>query len=69
MLKNNTNIAWMISKSSTLEKMGTFPNEMIHITPRRVVHFHGHRNEIVFFMKPFIFVDFNNGAKFCNYIC
>jgi hypothetical protein len=78
MLKNNTNIVWKIeckkkkkvtSKSSTMEKTGTFPDETIHITPRCVVHLHGHQNKIVLFMKPFILVDFSNGDKFCNYIC
>jgi hypothetical protein len=31
-----------------------------------VVHFHGHWNKVVPLLKPFIFVDFNNGDKFCS---
>jgi hypothetical protein len=37
-----------------MAKTGTFPNEMIHIMPRCVVHLHGHYNKMVPFMKPFI---------------
>jgi hypothetical protein len=50
-----------------MKKMGTFLNEMIHITPRCAMHLHGHRNKVVPLMKPSIFVDFNNGVKFHNY--
>jgi hypothetical protein len=28
------------------EKTNTFPNETIRITPKYVVHFHGHRNKM-----------------------
>ncbi len=52
---------------SIVEKMNTYSNETIHITSRCTMHLHGHHNKVVSFMKPFIFVDFNNGAKFCNY--
>jgi hypothetical protein len=34
-----------------------------------VVHLHGHRNKMVIFMKPSIFVNLNNGVKFNNYTC
>jgi len=47
-----------------MEKMGTFLNEMIHITLEGVVHFQGHQNKVVPFMKPSIFVNFSNGIKF-----
>ncbi len=59
----------MISQSSIMEKMGTFLDETIHIMPRCTMHFHGHWNKVVPFMKPFIFVDLNNGTKFYNCIC
>jgi len=48
-----------------MEKMSTFPDEMIHIMFRCVMHFHGHQNK----MMPFILVDFNNGIEFYNYTC
>ncbi len=47
--------------------MNTFPNETIHIMFGCIVHFHGHGNEMMPLMKPFILVDFNNGVKFHNY--
>jgi len=47
-----------------MEKTSTFPNEMIHITPKYVVHLHGHRNKMVPLMKPFILANFNDGVKF-----
>jgi hypothetical protein len=50
-----------------MEKMNTFFDETIHITPRCVVHLHGHRNKVASLMKPSIFMDFNNGVKFHNY--
>ncbi len=56
----------MISRSSIVEKTSTFSIETIHITPKCVVHFHGHWNKMVLLLKPSIFVDLNNGAKFCN---
>jgi hypothetical protein len=59
----------MTSQSSIVEKIGTLPNETIHIMPRCTMHLHGHRNKVVPFMKPFIFVDLSKGAKICNYTC
>jgi hypothetical protein len=35
------------SRSSIVEKMSTFPDEMIHIMHGCTVHFHGHRNKVV----------------------
>jgi hypothetical protein len=58
----------MTSWSFIVKKMGTFLDETIHIIPKCVMHLHGHQNKVVPFMKPFILVDLNNGAKFCNYI-
>ncbi len=57
----------MPSRLSIMEKIGTFPDETIHITPRCVVHFHGHQNKVVPFMKPSILVDLNNHTKFRSY--
>jgi hypothetical protein len=54
---------------SIVEKTGTFPDEMIHITPGCAMHFHGHWNKVVPFMKPSILVDLNNGIKFHSYTC
>jgi hypothetical protein len=51
-----------------MEKMGTLPNETIHITLGCIVHLHGHQNKIVPLMKPFILVDLNDGIKFHIYI-
>jgi hypothetical protein len=34
-----------------------------------VVHFQGHQNKMVLFMKPFILVNLSNGVKFNNYTC
>jgi hypothetical protein len=59
----------MNSQSSIVEKVGTFLDEMIHITHECVMHLHGHQNKMVLFMKCFIFVDLNNGVKFRNYTC
>jgi hypothetical protein len=42
----------MTSQLFIVEKMGTFPNEMIHIMPGCAMHFHGHRNKMVPFIKP-----------------
>jgi len=53
--------------SSIMEKMNTFFDEIIHIVHGCVVHFHGHQNKMVSLMKSSIFVDFNNGVKFCSY--
>ncbi len=55
--------------SSIMEKTSTLLDEMIHITPKCVVHLHGHRNKMVALMKPFILADLSDGAKFCNCIC
>jgi len=54
----------MTFRSSIVEKMNTFPNKIIHIMPRCVVHLHGHWNKIVPLMKPSVLVDLNNGVKF-----
>ncbi len=35
--------------------------------PKCVVHLHDHQNKEVPFMKPSIFADFSNGAKFHYY--
>jgi hypothetical protein len=59
----------MTSRLSPMEKIGTFLDETIHITPRCTMRFHGHRNKMVPLMKPFIFVDLSNGVKFHNYTC
>jgi hypothetical protein len=58
----------MTSRSSIMEKMGTLLNEMIHITPKCIVHLHGHHNKMVPLMTPSILMDFNNGVKFCSRI-
>jgi hypothetical protein len=57
----------MSSSSFIVEKMNTLLDEMIHIMLGCVVHLHGHHNKMVPFLKPFIFVDLDNGAKFRNY--
>ncbi len=59
----------MISQSSIVEKIGTLPNETIHIMPGCAMHLHCHQNKVVPLMKPSILVDFNNGNKFhsCTY--
>jgi hypothetical protein len=57
----------MTSRPFIVEKIGTFLDEMIHITLKCTVHLHGHPNKIVFFMKPFILANLNNGVKFYNY--
>jgi hypothetical protein len=57
----------MTSRLSIMEKTSTFPNETIHITHRCIVHLHGHQNKVVPLMKPFIFMDINNGVKFRSY--
>ncbi len=56
----------MTSQSYIMEKMGTLPDEMIHIMPEDAMHLQGHQNKVVPFMKLSIFVDFSNGIKFCN---
>jgi hypothetical protein len=58
----------MISRLSIVGKTSTFSNETIYITPKCIVHFHGHWNKMVLLLKPSIFVDINNGAKFCSCI-
>ncbi len=52
-----------------MEKMGTFLDETIHIMPKCTLHLHSHWNKMVPFIKPFIFADFSNGAKFHNCTC
>jgi hypothetical protein len=54
----------MTSQSSIVKKTSTLPNQMIHIMFKCVVHLHGHRNKVMPFMKPSIFVNFNNETKF-----
>jgi hypothetical protein len=53
--------------SSTMEKTNTLFVEMIHIMPECVVHLYDHQNKVMPLIKPSIFVDLNNGAKFHNY--
>jgi hypothetical protein len=55
--------------SFIVEKMGTLPDETIHIAVGWVVHLHGHWNKVVPLVKPFIFVNLSNGAKFHSYTC
>jgi hypothetical protein len=50
-----------------MEKKSTLPDEMIHITPKCTMHFHGHWNKMVPLLKPSTLADFNNGVKFYNY--
>ncbi len=57
----------MTSWSSIVKKMGTFPDEMIHIMPKCAMHLHGHQNKMVFFIMFSIFADLSNGIKFRNY--
>jgi hypothetical protein len=59
----------MISQSSIVKKMNTLFDETIHITPKCVVHLHGHQNKMVLLLKPFIFTVINNGIKFHNCTC
>jgi hypothetical protein len=59
----------MTSWSSIVDKMGMLPDKTIHIMPECIVHLHGHRNKVMPFMKPFIFANFSNGAKFRNCTC
>jgi hypothetical protein len=59
----------MTSRTSIMKKMGRFPNEMIHIPFKCVVHLHGHWNKMVPFMKLSMLANFNNGAKFCSCTC
>jgi hypothetical protein len=48
------------------KKTSTFLDETIHITFGWAMYLHGHRNNVVPLMKPFIFADLYNGAKFYN---
>jgi hypothetical protein len=57
----------MTSSLFIVEKTNTLLDKMIHIMFGCTMHFHGHQNKVVPFMKPFIFVDLNNGAKFRSY--
>ncbi len=50
----------MTFRSSIMEKMGTFPNEIIHIMLKCAMHLCGHRNKVVSFMK---LVNISNGVK------
>jgi hypothetical protein len=56
----------MTSQLSIMEKTSTFLDEMIHIMPGCDVHLHDHQNKKVPFLKPSIFVDLDNGTKFCS---
>ncbi len=53
----------MTFQLSIVEKMGTFPNEMIHIMLECAMHLHGHRNKVMPFMKPSILMNLSNGVK------
>ncbi len=57
----------MTSQSSIMEKKGIIPNETIYITPKCIVHLHGHRNKMAPLMKPFILTNLSNGIKFRHY--
>jgi hypothetical protein len=59
----------MSSQLFILEKTSNLLDETIHIMLGCVMHLHGHRNKMVPFLKPSIFVDLDNGARFrsCNY--
>jgi hypothetical protein len=59
----------MISQSYIVEKIGTLPNETIHLMPRCAMHLHCHQNKMVPLMKPYILVDFSNGTKFHSCTC
>jgi hypothetical protein len=59
----------MTPRSFIVEKIGTFLDEMIHITLKCIVHLHGHSNKVMPFMKPSILMNFNNGVKFHNCTC
>jgi hypothetical protein len=54
----------MTSWLSIMEKINTFPIEMIHIMPECIMHLHGHRNKMLPLMKPFILVDLSNGVTY-----
>jgi len=54
----------MTSQLPIMEKTSTLFDETIHIMPECAMHLHGHQNKILPFMKPFIFVKFNNGVSF-----
>jgi len=41
----------MTFRLSNVEQTSTFPNEMIHIMPRCIVHLHGHQNNMVPLIK------------------
>jgi hypothetical protein len=56
----------MTSQSSIMEKKNTPLDERIHISPKCVMHLHGHWNKVVTLMKPFILTDLSNGVKFCS---
>ncbi len=59
----------MTSRSSTVEKMGTLLDKIIHNVPECAAHLHGHQNKVVPFIKPSILADFSNGTKFHNCTC
>ncbi len=59
----------MTSQSSIVKKIGTIPDETIHITHECTMHFHGHWNKVVPLMKLYLFIDLNNGIKFWSCIC
>jgi hypothetical protein len=59
----------MSFRLSIMEKTSTLLDETIHTTLGCAVHLHGHQNKMVPFLKPSIFVDLNNGVKFCTCTC
>jgi hypothetical protein len=52
-----------------MKKIGTLPNDAIHIPLGCVVHLHGHQNKVIPLMNPFIIADLSNDVKFCNCTC
>jgi hypothetical protein len=55
--------------SSIVKKTSTIPNEMIHIMLGCALHLHDHWNKVMPLLKPSIFANLNNGAKFRSYTC
>jgi hypothetical protein len=54
----------MTSQSSIMDKRGTLPNETIHITPKCIVHLHGHWNKMVYLMKPSVLAVLTMSLRF-----
>ncbi len=59
----------MTSRSSIVEKTGTIPDEMIHITFKCTMQLHGHQNKVVPLMKSSILADLSYDVKFCSCTC